>query len=187
MWGFYSGGDLYLIGDRVLWYPAQEHHQAPQCVARARGGRRCRNDLDSNAPFAEQPNWLRQQVGEVFDVHHVSGPAGPLTELVHRRYEQQRCSVHVDADAPDAAAVEWEVYDPRRHRRTTPCPLDFACPGCDLVVSVDQALRPRLGPCPACGDEGWELLGQCASGGPWPGWRLVTGIAVTDRPLLSLR
>lgn len=178
----YSGGELYRVGDRVLWFPG-EHGEAVMCVARTRKGARCANDVDNSAPLAEQAHWWPRTVGDLPDVHHAA-VTGPALELVFRRYEQQRCYVHVDADGPDHLPPEWEVFDPHRHRRTLPCPVEAGCRGCGLVVRVDQVLVPRLAACPACGARDWRDARREHHGAP--GWRIVQEIPVDARPLLGL-
>ncbi|WP_125618693.1 hypothetical protein [Actinomadura sp. WAC 06369] len=171
---------MYLVRDRVLWFPDEEF--GIQCVARTRKGKQCLNDLAHSAPFKLQPWWERGSVGDVHDVKYLRHS----NEFAYRMYEQQRCYVHVDSDAPDAIAPGWEAYDPALHRRTKPCPLDLRCRDCGFFAVVDQVLVPRLGPCPACGHTDWRDLGRHRWDVDKPGWRLVEAIPVDQRPVLHL-
>lgn len=178
--GRYAGGELYLIRDRVLWFP--DGDVGVQCVARTKKRKRCLNDLLYATPVDQQTWWDRGTVGEVHDVKH----ATRSKELAYRMYEQQRCYVHVDGDGPDQVAPEWEVYAPHRHRRTRPCPVDLRCETCDFLAITDQVLIPRLGPCPACGHTAWLDLGRNRWAYGRPGWPLVKTIPIAQRPVLSL-
>ena len=180
----YSGGWLYLVRDRVLWFPEGEEFGI-QCVARTRKRARCCNDLTYSTPFDQQMHWSQRSIGDVHDVL-IAGTQGRLAELAFCRYEQQRCYVHVDGDAPDEVPPSWEVYDPYRHRRTTPRPVDLRCRNCRFLGVVDQALAPGMGSCPACGHTDWVDLGPNSWVIGKPGWRLVEAIPIDQRPVLHL-
>src|SRR3954468_9534061 len=100
MAGCYSGGDLYLIRGRVLWFPADEDAVDVQCVAETRKRKRCSNDLAHSAPVEIRAWWDAVSIGSVHTVHTIE-PRGVVQadrgrfDAVYTMYEQQRCYTHV--------------------------------------------------------------------------------------------